>query len=150
MMSAVKEILPSVVSPTDAHELANVLLFTTGVSRKHQATSLVGADGSKKELPAALYDLLVTVVGILENGSGVTVVPLGAELTTAETAELLNVSRPHVIKMLEAGEMPYHKVGTHRRVLLEDVLKFRDVRNAQFNSAMSELHELSDQMDLPD
>jgi excisionase family DNA binding protein len=110
----------------------------------------VGADGSKKELPAELYELLVTVVGILESGSGVTVVPLGVELTTAETAELLNVSRPHVIKMLETGVMPYHKVGTHRRVLLEDVLKFREHRNAEFNTAMSELHELTDQMDLPD
>ncbi len=149
-MSAVKEILPSVVSPAEAHELANVLLFTTGVSRKNHTASLVGADGSKKDLPPPLYDLLVTVVGILESGSGVTVVPLGAELTTAETAELLNVSRPHVIKMLEAGEMPYHKVGTHRRVFLEDVLKFRDARNAQFNAAMSELRELSDQMELPD
>jgi excisionase family DNA binding protein len=149
-MSAVKEILPSVVSPTDAHELAHVLLFTTGVSRRNRTASLVGADGSAKELPAPLYDLLVTVVGILESGSGVTVVPLGAELTTAETAELLNVSRPHVIKVLEAGEMPYHKVGTHRRIFLDDVLKFREARDAQFNSAMSELHELSDQMNLPD
>lgn len=149
-MSAIKEILPSVVSPTEAHELANLLLFTTGVSRRSSTASLVGADGSKKELPAALYDLLVTVVGILESGSGVTVVPLGAELTTAETAELLNVSRPHVIKMLEAGAMPYHKVGTHRRVFLEDVLKFRNDRNTQFNVAMSELHELTDQMNLPD
>ncbi|MFI5035585.1 MAG: helix-turn-helix domain-containing protein [Acidimicrobiales bacterium] len=149
-MRAVKEILPSVVSPTEAHELANVLLFTTGISRSDRTASLVGADGSKKELPAPLYDLLVTVVGILESGSGVTVVPLGAELTTAETAELLSVSRPHAIKMLEAGEIPYHKVGTHRRVFLEDVLKFREARNAQFNTAMSELHELTDEMNLPD
>jgi excisionase family DNA binding protein len=149
-MSTVKEILPSAVSHSDAQALVDLLQSHTAKFRRHQSASLVGADGSTKELPTALYDLLVTVVGILESGSGVTVVPLGTELTTAETAELLNVSRPHVIKMLEAGEMPYHKVGTHRRVLLEDVLKFREARNAQFHNAMAKIHDVTEQLDLPD
>lgn len=149
-MSPVKEILPSAVSHSDAQEFRILLQSPPARSRRPQSASLVGADGSSKELPTALYDLLVTVVGILESGSGVTVVPLGTELTTAETAELLNVSRPHVVKMLEAGEMPYHKVGTHRRVLLEDVLKFREARNAQFHGAMTKLHDVTEQLDLPD
>jgi len=149
-MSPVKEILPSAVSHSDAYEFRVLLQPPLGHSRRHQVPSLVGADGSTKELPTALYELLVTVVGILESGSGVTVVPLGTELTTAETAELLNVSRPHVIKMLEAGEMPFHKVGTHRRVLLEDVLKFRETRNAQFHNAMDKIHDVTEQLDLPD
>jgi len=149
-MSSVKEILPRAVSHSDAQEFLILLQSHPGHSRRRQVPSLVGADGSRKELPSALYDLLVTVVGILESGSGVTVVPLGTELTTAETAELLNVSRPHVIKMLEAGEIPFHKVGTHRRVLLEDVLKFREARNAQFHGAMARLHDITEQLDLPD
>lgn len=149
-MTVVKEILPRVVSLSEAHELADILQLRLGHTRRHQSASLVGADGTTKVLPAALYDLLVTVVGILESGSGVTVVPLGAELTTAETAELLNVSRPHVVKMLEAGEMIFHKVGTHRRVYLDDVLKFREARNAQFHQAMAKIHEVSEQLDLPD
>jgi len=149
-MTVVKEILPRVVSLSEAHELADMLQLRPGHTRHHQSASLVGADGSTKVLPAALYDLLVTVVGILESGSGVTVVPLGAELTTAETAELLNVSRPHVVKMLEAGEMAFHKVGTHRRVYLDDVLKFREARNNQFHEAMAKIHEVSEKLDLPD
>ena len=149
-MTVVKEILPRVVSRSEAHELADMLQLRPGHTRHHQSASLVGPDGSTKVLPAALYDLLVTVVGLLENGSGVTVVPLGAELTTAETAELLNVSRPHVVKMLEAGEMAFHKVGTHRRVYLDDVLKFREERNTQFRDAMAKIHEVSEKLDLPD
>lgn len=149
-MSAVREILPRVISRSEAHELADMLQSHPGHPRRLQSASLVGADGSTKVLPVALYDLLVTVVGILESGSGVTVVPLGAELTTAETAELLNVSRPHVVKMLEAGEMAFHKVGTHRRVYLDDVLKFREARNVQFHEAMTKIHEVSKQLDLPD
>lgn len=149
-MTPVKEILPRAVSHNDAQEFLVLLQSHPARSRLRQSASLVGADGSTKELPTALYDLLVTVVGILESGSGVTVVPLGTELTTAETAELLNVSRPHVIKLLEAGEIPFHKVGTHRRVLLEDVLKFREARNVQFNDAMAKLHDITEQLDLPD
>ena len=149
-MSPVMEILPRAVSHSDAQELFDLLQSHPARSRRHPSASLVGADGSTKELPTALYDLLVTVVGILESGGGVTVVPLGTELTTAETAELLNVSRPHVIKMLEAGDIPFHKVGTHRRVLLDDVLKFRETRNAQFHNSMAKIHDLTDQLDLPD
>ncbi len=149
-MSPVKEILPSAVSHTEAQEFLILLRSHSVRSRRNQTASLVGADGSTKELPTALYDLLVTVVSILESGSGVTVVPLGAELTTAETAELLNVSRPHVIKMLEAGEIPFHKAGTHRRVFLEDILTFREARNVQFNNAMAKLHGIHEQLDLPD
>ena len=149
-MNTVKEILPRVVSRGEARELADMLRSHPAHTRRRHSASLVGADGTTKVLPVALYDLLVAVVGILESGSGVTVVPLGAELTTAETAELLNVSRPHVVKMLETGEMAFHKVGTHRRVYLDDVLKFREARDAQFHEAMTKIHEVSEQLDLPD
>ena len=85
----------------------------------------------------------------IERGSGVTVMPLGMVLTTAEAAEVLNVSRPHVVKLLESGEIPFHKVGTHRRILLSDLVKFRDKRQQRFREAMLRIYDVTEELDLP-
>lgn len=88
------------------------------------------------ELPASIHTLLVSVVDILKRGDGVSIIPLHAELTTVQAAEVLNVSRPHLIKQVEAGSLPHHMVGTHRRLRLLDVLAYRDQRDAQANDAL--------------
>ncbi len=86
---------------------------------------LVGRGGNLVELPDEIYDILRTAVEALQAGNGVSVMPLHAELTTAEAAELLNVSRPHLVKLLEQREIPHHRAGTHRRVRLRDLLDYR-------------------------
>ena len=64
---------------------------------------------------------------------------LRIELTVSEVAELLKVSRPFVIKLLESGAIPFRKVGTHRRVRLVDVLEYRDKQDAVANAALEEM-----------
>jgi len=93
--------------------------------------------------------LLASVMAILESGQGVSVVPINAELSTEEAAEILNVSRPHVVKLLETGMIPFHKVGTHRRIQLSEVLKYRDSRLVQFDETMKEFYEFSVENNLP-
>jgi excisionase family DNA binding protein len=61
----------------------------------------------------------------MSQGSGVSIIPIQAELTTQEVADLLNVSRLFVIKLLESGEIPYHKVGTHRRIHFKDAIAYK-------------------------
>lgn len=97
---------------------------------------LVGPDGETIELPERIQSLLVSIVENLRAGNGVSVIPLHAELTTVQAAELLNMSRPHLIKQIEAGEIPHHMVGTHRRLKLVDVLAYRDRLEAQANEAL--------------
>jgi excisionase family DNA binding protein len=82
-------------------------------------------------LPDAVYSALLRVVEIMAAGDAVTIVPLHRQLTTNEAANLLHVSRPFLIKLLESGAIPYSKTGSHRRVRLADVLAYRERRDAE-------------------
>lgn len=97
---------------------------------------LVGPDGQGIELPEEIFDVLAAVVDQLKAGNGISVVPMHAELTTVEAADLLNVSRPFLITQLERGVLPYRMVGTHRRVRLSDVLTYRDAIDRQAGNAL--------------
>ncbi len=89
-------------------------------------------DNAKKEtieLPAGAVTLLMEILGAIASGQGVMIIPQDAELTTAQAAEILNVSRPYLVKLLEDGVIPHHKVGTHRRVQMEHIIRYRqDIR----------------------
>lgn len=76
-------------------------------------------------LPASIFALVVDLLSKLGNGNAVTIVPVEAELTTQQAADYLNVSRPHLIKLLERGDLPFRMVGTHRKVLARDVINYR-------------------------
>lgn len=92
---------------------------------------LRGQDGNDVELPPSLYCVLHELVTMMAEGSKVSVVQSDAELTTSEAGDLLNVSRPHVVKLIEQGRLPSAKVGSKRRLRLSDVLTYRELRDAE-------------------
>jgi excisionase family DNA binding protein len=71
------------------------------------------------ELPAGAVTLLLDILGAMASGQGVTIIPEDAELTTVQAADILHVSRPFLIKLLDGGQIPYRRVGKHRRIRRE-------------------------------
>jgi excisionase family DNA binding protein len=102
---------------------------------------LVGPDGQRMILPHSLYVVLREAVRELVEGNGVSILPVTAELTTQQAAELLNVSRPFLIKLLEKAEIPFHMAGTHRRIYLRDLTAYKDRRDAAALAALSQLSD---------
>jgi excisionase family DNA binding protein len=76
-------------------------------------------------LPGYALEMLLCILTEMSKGNAVTFMPIHAELSTQEAATILNVSRPHLISLLEQGDLPYRKVGAHRRVLAEDVFNYK-------------------------
>ncbi len=119
-------------SPPTAHDAALARTSGQRLSRyRGRAGSLsirvVDADQEQPlELPAAAVALLMEILEAMAAGRGVSIIPENAELTTVQAAAILNVSRPYLIKLLVAGAIPHRKVGKHRRILMEDVMTYKN------------------------
>ena len=100
------------------------------------------------ELPPGAVALLMEILQAMAAGRGVTLIPENAELTTVQAAEILNVSRPFLIKLLENGELPYRKVGTHRRIRMEDVMNYKAAINREREAVLDQLVEEAQNLDL--
>lgn len=115
--------------------------------RERPVARLVGPDGNEVEIPASAFAALQAVVRDMAQGLTVTLIPHDRELTTKEAADILGVSRPFLVKLLDRGEIPYHRVGKHRRLNVEDVLAYRELRAARRREQLRKLTELSEQVE---
>lgn len=129
---------PSATEPDARRELRQLDEFMIASSPAGQA-KLVGPDGSEVTLPEQVYDVLREVVKAMSQGFAINIAPLNAVLTTQQAADMLNVSRPTLVKLLESGEIPFEKPGRHRRVLLSDLLDYRARSRAERQELLDEL-----------
>ncbi len=142
-----------VVKPTEAdaalaRESGERLAAHLGEPGGVQMQIKTGSTSEDLVLPSSALRLLVRALEELGRGNAVTLTPLHAELTTQQAADLLNVSRPHLVKLLDEGAIPSRKVGTHRRVRLEDVFAYKRDFQARRQAALAELAALSQDLDM--
>lgn len=90
-------------------------------------------------LPVSVLRLLVEALTEIGKGNAVSIIPIHSELTTQEAADVLNVSRPFLVQLLERGGIPFHKIGTHRRVRYQDVMTYKERLDVERNKALDAL-----------
>lgn len=123
---------PSSVAPETLGQLSEALADPNG-------TALVNAEGRCIDLPEALAGHLARIVRLMAEKRTVAVVPEDEDFTTQAAADFLGMSRQHLVDLLESGEIPFHKVGTHRRVAFRDLLAYQKERDGKRREALSEL-----------
>ena len=126
----------TVLPPTD---MAQMMRLATFLEHHTEPAGLVGPDGQEVPLPLEVYEVLVRVVDALKAGKAITVAPLEQRLTTQQAADLLGISRPTLIKLLEENEIPYEKPGRHRRIRLSDVLAYQDRRRQERRARLADM-----------
>ncbi|HHT9843831.1 TPA: helix-turn-helix domain-containing protein [Legionella pneumophila] len=115
---------------------------------KGSRTAYLQIEDKQVELPKSAVKLLVEILNQLAVGNALTLIPKHARLTTQEAADLLNVSRPFLIKLLKEGKIPFEKVGNRRRVLAEDVTAYKLKEIKKRKCALQELTDLSQELDM--
>ncbi|MEH1937975.1 MAG: helix-turn-helix domain-containing protein [Nostoc sp.] len=133
--------LNSVISPQ--LEAESIKELERVLSVKDFQAKLVGANGEKINIPEPIYQVLLQVVHAMASGKAISIIPQQQELTTQQAAEHLNVSRPYLIKLLEQGEIPHIKVGSHRRVRFDDLMNYKQQRDVKRDQLLTELTQMS-------
>jgi excisionase family DNA binding protein len=106
---------------------------------RRSKAKLVDASGQARLAPDSLYSFLAELIGLLNDGKSAVIVRDQATLTTIEAASLLGVSRQFVVNLLEKGEIPFHLVGTHRRMYAQDLFRYKAQRDGRRHQVIREL-----------
>ena len=137
--------LPNAPGDREQIEELHQLLHREGRAR------LVGPGNEPAiELPPSVYAVLMNVLDSMRQGGVISLVPVTQDLTTQEAAELLGVSRPYFVKLLEAGGIAFHSTGTHRRVYLKDLLSYKEQRDRGRRTALDQMASEADAAGLYD
>jgi len=111
--------------------------------RKIAACIVIDKHSEPTPIPESVFYLLERVVELLARGDAVTVVPVGKELTTQQAADILNISRQFLIRLLDEGKLLHSKTGKHRRLKIEDVLAFKAKRSKERKAGLRKLSEMT-------
>lgn len=105
-------------------------------------------DGEFISVPRKAFDLFVDVLSNMSDGKVIYLTSSDLEVSTQQAAEILNVSRPHVVKLLEQGKIPHKKIGSHRRVLLKDLMQYDEKLRTQNTNSLKKLAKQAQELGL--
>lgn len=129
-----------IVSALDHSRAVNIAILEDGMERLEGSPIL--------KLPPKVLRLFADMLGSLAQGHAVAIMPKELYVSTQEAAMFLNVSRPYLVRMLDEGKLPYHKVGTHRRIKFEDVVAYKDQRRQASQAALEELVDQAQELNM--
>lgn len=131
----------------DVRALSDVLAhLATKAKRRASRLKLEGQRGERAVIPESVFSVLERAVEVLARGEAVTVVPVAHELTTQEAADMLNVSRQYLVRLVENGTIPCTKTGSHRRLRARDVIAYKRRRDRERKRALDRLSRLSQEV----
>ena len=134
-----RQLPPSPRDAVIARSAGQVLSHYAGMAEPLKLRVRDSGQEQPVELPAGAVDLLMHVLEAMAAGQGVTLIPEGAELTTVQAANVLNVSRPFLIKLLDQKVIPHRKVGKHRRVRMEDIVAYKEAIDREREQVLGQL-----------
>jgi len=132
---ATSAVLPEITA--SAAEEVELRALSRALEGHHAA--LVGPGNDRIPLPEPIYRVIRHALRFLERGEGVMILPSTQEMTTQSAADMLGISRQYLVQLLEEGKIPFHKVGTHRRVSLKDVIAYRKERDGRRKEMLNEI-----------
>ncbi len=142
----IRRMTPVAAPPEQRAGVAALFRLLGAVAQGRQgACKLVGPSGEEISIPDSVFYVLERVAEVMARGDSITVVPVGKEMTTQQAADLLNVSRQYLVRLLDDGRIPYTKTGKHRRLRVEDVLTFKEQRDRDRKAGLDELVRMSEE-----
>jgi excisionase family DNA binding protein len=128
--------------------LDSITKITGSLKGDSVGVEISGDSSVHLELPAKAFKLLGVILANMAEGKSISLISGETELSTQQAADILQVSRPHLVKLLESGRIPFKKVGKHRRVLLEDLVKYMRVFQLEREKALQELADQAQELNM--
>jgi excisionase family DNA binding protein len=143
-------VAPSESDAVVARESIRALTAKLGAGKDTMRLRIEDATGKGEvvTIPKTAFRLLVGILTEMANGNAVRLIPHQAELTTQEAAEILSVSRPYLVRLLDEKRLPYHRVGTHRRILFKDLMAYKAEHRRARKGALNRLSKLDQELGL--
>jgi len=131
-------------------ESSRILASHVSSENKLRRLKIVEDDGSEQlvTIPSTAFELLLDILSNMAKGNAVTLMPIHAELTTQEAADILNVSRPFLVSLIDSKQIPCRKVGRHRRILFEDLMRYKEQIDSDRMKALDELVEQAQELNM--
>lgn len=143
----VRRMSPVAAPPEQREDVAAVFKLLDRASHQRRSQCrIVGPGGQEILIPESMFYVFERVAEVLAQGDAVTVLPVGQQLTTQQAADILNVSRQYLVRLLDQDTIPFTRTGTHRRIRVRDLLEYKRRRDHERTAALDALSEMSQEM----